>query len=111
MSFTKIYEKAFTKKGQPQLTYHLQFLLHSVLEKGWSKASSSVDTWRAFVMDQCQGLVSTLVNCAFYLNDETAKLCLQIAALSYDETCVLSFNSLENMQISLFTIFQRSHLK
>lgn len=70
-----------------------------------------MDTWRSFVIDHSKGLVSSLVNCAFHLNEETAKLCLQIAALSYDETCVLSFKSVENVQISLFSIFQRSHLK
>ena len=55
--------------------------------------------------------METLVNTAFYLNEESAKLCLQLAALSYDETCVLSFKKIDSIQISLFTIFQKSHLK
>ena len=112
MTFSKIYEQAFKKKSQPLLTYNLQFQLHSILEKGWNKASNNVETWNHFITaGNRQGLVETLVNCAFYLNEESAKLCIQLAALSYDETCVLSFKKIDQIQISLFTIFQKSHLK
>jgi hypothetical protein len=55
-------------------------------------------------------LINYLFESAFILNDDTAQLCLQLIALSFDETVVLSFRPgmFEAIQISLFTIFSRS---
>ena len=55
-------------------------------------------------------LINYFFESAFILNDDTAQLCLQLIALSFDETVVLSFRPgmFEAIQISLFTIFSRS---
>ena len=74
-SYEKIYAKNIAKKGITNISFNLQFLLHSMLQKIWNKACKNVEGWVFFITESNPSklnLINQLFESAFILNDETA---------------------------------------